>query len=137
MNKQKLTMKEIQESQPESSHKTIKAKIGLYPSESKVELPDGTPLGLVQNVTISAGVGKHSTMSIETLCDESEVEVLQRDTELNVKIKEPICSKDAGSLKEELYEEIRDKLHIVESSLNDFALGQAIEKCFSKYFPKN
>ena len=53
-------------------------------NDCSVKLKDGQNLGRVQSVQVNAGVGEISSAVLHTICNEAEVEILQRDTELRI-----------------------------------------------------
>lgn len=71
-----------------SEFKKVVFKLKERAGDCSVELDSGEKLGLVQSVEIKAQIGSFSTAKIETICNLAEVEVLQRDTELIVTIKD-------------------------------------------------
>lgn len=86
--------------EPGKGFKTVIFDIKDRAGDCSIKLNSGESLGLVQAVTIKARVGELSTATIETICNQAEVEILQRNTEVVlIDNRKRIENKILGSLK--------------------------------------
>ena len=63
-------------------------RIKPKPEDCVVELKSGEKLGQVQRVEIFASVGELSSAVIHTICTTAEVELLEKNTKLIIKIED-------------------------------------------------